>query len=72
MCSCLNNFATVEHHYLIGVSNRTQPVGDHDNRLAFIEPVEILYYRTLVAGIKGIGCLIKEYKNPDSYTRLAL
>ena len=56
----LNYLAVVDNHYLVSIADGTQAMGDNDDSLAFIEPVEILYDGTLIVSVKGVRCLVKE------------
>ena len=50
----------VHHNDLVGMSYSTQSVSYYNNGAMLIEVVEILYYHTLIEGIKRIGGLVEE------------
>ena len=56
----LNYLAVVDNHYLVSIADGTQAMGDNDDCLASIEPVEILNDGSLVVGVKRVRCLVKE------------
>ena len=35
--SCFNNFALIEHNYLVGVFDSRKSMGDNDDRASFVE-----------------------------------
>ena len=56
----LDYLAVVNDDNLVGVPDRAQAVGDDDDGLATVEPVEILNDGSLVVGVKRVRCLVKE------------
>src|SRR6266404_2332079 len=61
VCPPLNDLATIEHYYLIGVRDRRQPVGDHEHRPPSQQPVDRFLYEPLRLGIeRGSGFIENE------------
>ena len=56
----LNHLAVINNNNLVSIADGTQTMGNNDDSLAFIEPIEILDDGSLVVRVKRVRCLIKE------------
>ena len=60
MGALLDYAALVEHHYVVGVLDGAESVGDDDDGLVFEQAVEVLHDNLLVIGVQRVGGLVEE------------
>ena len=60
MATLLHYLSPVEHHDMVCVSHRRQPMGHHNHRLSTERLSQILRNQTLILGIQRISSLIKK------------
>ena len=62
MVALLDNLAVVQNDNLVGISYRTQPMGDNNHRFALVEGREVFDDRLFVVGIERIGRFVEKDK----------
>ena len=60
MRALFGHFPLVQHHNLVRVAHRAEPVRHHHYGLSPVELVQVFHYLLLVVGIQGVGRLVKE------------
>ena len=60
MASLFRNASLLHHKDAVRTADGGQPVGDHDNRLAFYQFLKSLLNQVLIVRICKCGCLIQQ------------
>src|SRR5919112_3732588 len=60
MASLLDDLSSVEHHDLVGISDRGQSVRNHEDRSALHQPLDRLLNQPLRLGVQCAGGLVQD------------